>query len=38
MIGVCITTASRKRASRKLTDEQRVAADEALDESAAGAA
>ena len=38
MIGVCVATAGRRRASRKLTDEQRVAADEALDESAAGAA
>lgn len=38
MIGVCVATAGRRRASRKLTDEQRVAADEALGESAAGAA
>ena len=38
MIGVCVPRRAAGRASRKLTDEQRVAADEALDESAAGAA
>ena len=38
MIGVCVATAGRRRASRKLTDEQRAAADEASSESAAGAA
>ena len=38
MIGVCVATAGRRRASRKLTDAQRVAADEASGESASGAA
>ena len=38
MIGVCVATAGRRSASRKLTDEQRAAADEASSESAAGAA
>ena len=38
MVGVCVATAGRRRASRKLTDAQRVAADEASGESASGAA
>ena len=38
MVGVCVATAGRRRASRKLTDAQRAAVDEASGESATGAA
>ena len=34
MVGVCVATVGRRRASRKLTDAQRAAADAASDESA----
>ena len=34
MVGVCVATLGRRRASRKLTDSQRTAADAAAGESA----